>query len=196
AHPERAFSVSEYGAGGSIQHQADPPGAIDPASGWHPEQYQADYHEQNWRDLADKPYIFATFIWVAFDFASAGRHEGDLRGINDKGLVTYDRMVRKDAYYWYQANWSDRPMIHITSHGFDLRHEPEAEVKAYTNGSAATLVLNGTVIGTAAPKGHIVRWHVALREGANRIEVRSGDGPSDAVEWRLQQSPTMVPNAR
>ncbi|MEO7688372.1 MAG: glycoside hydrolase family 2 TIM barrel-domain containing protein [Sphingomonas sp.] len=196
AHPERAFSVSEYGAGGSIQHQADPPGAVDPASGWHPEQYQAEYHEQNWRDLADKPYIFATFIWVAFDFASAGRHEGDLRGINDKGLVTYDRMVRKDAYYWYQANWSDRPMIHITSHGFDLRNEPEVEVKAYTNGSAATLVLNGVTIGTATPKGRIVRWRVSLREGANRVEVRSADGASDAVEWRYQQLPTMVPKVR
>ena len=87
-------------------------------------------------------------------------------------------------------------MIHITNRRFDLRHEAEVEVKAYTNGSGATLVLNGTTIGTAAAKGHIVRWRVSLREGTNRIEVRSADGPSDVVEWRYQQLPTMVSKGR
>ncbi|HYC96111.1 MAG TPA: glycoside hydrolase family 2 TIM barrel-domain containing protein, partial [Sphingomicrobium sp.] len=104
AHPDRPFAVSEYGAGASILHQQDPPGEVVPTSGWHPEQYQALYHEKNWLELRDKPYLWGTFVWVAFDLASAGRNEGDRRGINDKGLVTYDRKVRKDAWYWYQAN--------------------------------------------------------------------------------------------
>lgn len=192
AHPDRAFAVSEYGAGGSIRHQADPPGDVDPASGWHPEQYQTEYHERNWRDLADKPYIFGAFVWVAFDFASAGRHEGDRRGVNDKGLVTYDRKTRKDAFYWYQANWSDTPMVHITSRRHDIRRTPGIEVKAYTNADAATLLLNGAEIGTKPAEGRIVRWTVQLRRGPNRIEVRTRDGKSDTVEWSYLLAPSMI----
>ena len=196
AHPTRAFAISEYGAGASIFHQADPPGEVEPASGWHPEQYQAEYHERNWRDLADKPYLFGTFVWVAYDFASAGRHEGDRRGINDKGLVTYDRRTRKDAWYWYQANWTDAPMIHITSPRLDLRTTPAAEVKIYTSATAVTLWVNGVEIGALAVEGRIARRNVQLRPGPNRIEVRGPGGVSDKVDWTYQPAPTMISLAR
>ncbi len=191
AHPGRAFAVSEYGAGGSIRHQADPPGEVNPASGWHPEQYQTEYHERNWRDLADKPYIFGAFVWVAFDFASAGRHEGDRRGINDKGLVTYDRQTRKDAFYWYQANWSDKPMVHITSRRLDVRRTSKVEVKAYTNAETATLLMDGVEIDTVRVEGRIARWKINLRPGPNRIAVRTRDG-SDAVVWKYLAAPAMI----
>ena len=192
AHPNRPFAVSEYGAGASILHQQDPPRPVVPASGWHPEQFQALYHEQNWRELRDKPYLWGTFVWVAFDLESAGRNEGDRRGINDKGLVTYDRKVRKDAWYWYQANWSDRPLLHITSRRFVLRHDPSVEVKAYTNSGPAMLFVNGVSQGSKMPVDHILRWPVMLRTGANRIEVHSDTGLTDAVDWTYQPAPTML----
>jgi beta-galactosidase len=192
AHPGRAFAVSEYGAGASILHQQDPPGEVVPASGWHPEQFQTLYHERNWLELKDKPYVWGTFVWVAFDLASAGRHEGDRRGINDKGLVTYDRKVRKDSWYWYQANWSDRPMLHITSRRFTVRHEPQVEVKAYTNAGPATLFVNGVAQGTQTPVDRILRWPVRLRRGKNRIEVRGSGGLVDAVDWTYEAAPSLV----
>jgi hypothetical protein len=195
AHPERAFAVSEYGAGASIVHQEDPPRPVVPASGWHPEQFQSLYHERNWLELADKPYLFGTFVWVAFDLASAGRHEGDRRGINDKGLVTYDRQVRKDAFHWYKAHWSEQPMLYITSRRFTLRHEAEAEVKVYTNLPRARLVLNGTEIGTRDAVDRMVRWNVRLAEGENRIEVRAASGDdeiSDRIEWTFRPTPAVL----
>lgn len=193
--PNRSIGVSEYGAGGSIIHQADPPGPVVTTAPWHPEQYQTEYHERNWRELRDKPYIFANFIWVAFDFASAGRHEGDRRGINDKGLVTYDRKTPKDSYYWYQANWSDKPMLHITSRRFIQRPQADVEVKAYSNAGPATLLLNGEPVSTIAPQERILRWNIRLRPGPNRIEVRSASGTpalSDVVYWSYAQLPSMV----
>ena len=192
AHPQRPFAVSEYGAGASILHQEDPPGSVVPASGWHPEQYQALYHEKNWLELKDKPYLWGTFVWVAFDLASAGRHEGDRRGINDKGLVAYDRNVRKDAFWWYKANWSAEPVLYITSRRFTLRRHPEVGVKAYTNRGAAALFLNGAEIGVAEPKEHILRWKIRLREGENLLEVRSADGLTDSVTWTFQRAPIVL----
>jgi hypothetical protein len=192
AYPQRPFAVSEYGAGASILHQEDPPRVVVPASGWHPEQYQALYHERNWLELEDKPYLWGTFVWVAFDVASAGRNEGDRRGINDKGLVNYDRKTPKDAFYWYQANWSDKPMLHITSRRFTVRNNPAVEVKAYTNAGSATLSVNGVEVGMQRPQDHILRWSVTLREGTNRIEIRSANGPVDAVEWTYRKPPAML----
>jgi beta-galactosidase/beta-glucuronidase len=191
--PNRPIAVSEYGAGASILHQEDPPAQPVTTSGWHPEQYQALYHERNWRELKEKPYLWGKFIWVAFDLASAGRKEGDRPGINDKGIVTYDRQVRKDAFYWYQANWSDVPMLHLTSKRFTTRFDRRAEVKAYTNAGAATLVLNGREVGRVEPADHILRWTVELQDGENRIEVRGADGKlTDSAVWTYQKSPILI----
>lgn len=192
AHPTRPFAVSEYGAGASILQQEDPPRPVVPAGGWHPEQFQTLYHERNWLELREKPYLWGTFVWVAFDLASAGRNEGDRRGINDKGLVTYDRRTRKDAFYWYQAHWSDKPMLHITSRRFTLRHNPSAEVKAYTNAGPATLFINGVSQGSKMPVDHILRWPVMLRPGSNRIEVKSDHGLTDVVDWTYRSAPEML----
>jgi beta-galactosidase len=196
AHPDRPFAVSEYGAGASVLHQQDPPpDHVEPAGGWHPEQYQTRYHEQNWLQLKDKPYLWGTFIWVGFDLASAGRHEGDRRGINDKGVVTYDRQVRKDAWYWYQAWWSDRTMLHITSRRFIERHDPAATVKVYTNAESATLFVNGEEVGTRRAEDRTVSWPVTLLEGENEIEVRAsagGETLSDKVTWTYRKAPAML----
>jgi beta-galactosidase len=193
AHPQRPFGVSEYGAGASILHQEDPPRQPVAASGWHPEQYQALYHERNWRELRDKPFLWGMFAWVAFDLASAGRREGDRPGINDKGLVTYDRKIRKDAFYWYKANWSDEPVLYLTSRRFTRRFDPDVEVKAYTNRGAATMLLNGQPKGIVEPQDHILRWQVRLSEGENRIELRSSDGKlSDGAVWRYEKPPKVV----
>jgi len=175
-YPMRSFAVSEYGAGASIRHQQSPPPAKNvPESGWHPEQAQTEYHVENWRALEARPYIFGTFVWVAFDLASDGRHEGDRPGINDKGLVTYDRSTRKDAYYWYQANWSSVPMIHLTDRRLDRRSEAATMVRAFTNAADATLSVNGRLVGRAKAKDHEVRWpEVPLAMGDNLLTVTAG----------------------
>ena len=188
--PQRAMALSEYGAGASVLQQEDPPRRPVPASGWHPEQYQALFHEAYWRQIRDRPYLWASFVWVGFDLASAGRHEGDRPGINDKGLVTYDRRTRKDAWYWYRANWSDRPIVHITSPRFTPRREGPADVKVYTNARRVTLIVDGTALPAMAPTDHVAIWHdVPLKSGSNRLAA-VGDGVvRDAVEWRVTPQP-------
>lgn len=182
--PHTPQALSEYGAGGSARQQEDPVRRPVAASRWHPEQYQALYHEAAWRQIETAPWLWASFVWTGFDFASSGRNEGDTPGINDKGLVSMDRTVRKDAYYWYQANWSTTPMVHVTSRRAVRRTMPDVEVKVYSNQPAARLKVNGVDQGERAVEGHIARWPVRLAPGANRIEVRSGTAV-DSVEWTL-----------
>lgn len=183
AEPARRFAVSEYGAGANPhQHEQNGP-APTPGGQWHPEEWQALVSEHNWRAIADRPYLWGSFVWVMFDLPSDGRNEGGHPGINDKGLVTLDRAIRKDAFHWYKANWSPKPMVHITSARDTPRHTATVDVKVYTNQRRVELRVNGVSLGEKTADGHIVGWSgVALETGRNRLEAHTG-AITDHVIW-------------
>ena len=190
AQPTRRIGVTEYGAGASIiQHQENPPRPV-PASNFHPEEYQALLHESYWSQIRTRPYLWGTFLWNMFDFASDSRNEGDTPGRNDKGLVTYDRVTRKDAFYWYKANWTSTPFVHITSRRWTARTEATTTVKVYGNVDSVTLTVNGVRLGEAKKStDHVYSWAgVTLVPGANTVTAtgtRGGATHTDTVTWNL-----------
>jgi beta-galactosidase len=182
--PNRRFAVSEYGAGASVVHHQNPAVNPDPPGEFHPEEWQAVYHEGNWRALRDRSFVWGKFIWDMFDFASDGRDEGDRPGLNDKGLMTADRKIRKDAFYWYQANWSAAPVVHITSTRDTPRFAATTDVKIYTNTPVVELSVNGVSLGRRSPDDHIAAWTgVTLRPGANTIVAAHGRTVDRATWW-------------
>ncbi len=184
------FCVSEYGAGANTtQHEQNPkqPKTDGP---WHPEEWQAEVHEAAWAAMKQRPFVWGTFVWNMFDFAVSTRHEGSLPGRNDKGLVTYDRQTKKDAFYFYQANWSDAPMVYITSRRFAERTNGVTDVKVYSNANRVELLLNGKPQGIRNNGTNCVFvWKdVQLKPGANRVEARAernGQKLSDSCVWNL-----------
>jgi beta-galactosidase len=198
ANHGRRIALSEYGAGASIHHHAET-GLGTPKnteSPFHPEEWQAIVHETNWKHLAHNPKLWGTFVWVMFDFTVDARNEGDRPGFNDKGLVTADRKTRKDAYYFYQANWTDAPMVYLTSRRMTTRRvNPVREIKLYSNCTDVELVVNGVSLGKKQPDEiRVLRWeNVALNAGANRVEAigRRPDGQEvrDAVSWFVETRP-------
>ena len=187
----RGIAVSEYGAGASIiQHEQNPPKPV-PVSRWHPEEWQAIVHEENYATIKNTPYCWGSFAWNMFDFASPWRNEGDAPGINDKGLVTYDRKTRKDSFYLYKANWSGEPVLYLTSRRHTDRDEAVTPIKVYSNAAEVTLRVNGMKIGTKAVNDlKIALWdEVQLRPGENRIEaaaVFDGRNVTDSCVWKLR----------
>ncbi|MDF7798595.1 glycoside hydrolase family 2 TIM barrel-domain containing protein [Pontiellaceae bacterium B1224] len=188
----KLLAVSEYGAGGNPwQHpetKLEPP---DQRSHFHPEEWQTLTHEIHWKQLRDHPRVWGTYVWAMFDFASDGRNEGGNPGVNDKGLVSQDRQTKKDAFYYYRANWNPEPMIHLTSKRWVERKESNIEVKAYSNLPEIELIVNGESQGTCAPDDvRIARWaDVELCPGTNRVEVVGNSGAnrlSDVGEWILE----------
>jgi beta-galactosidase len=189
ALPSRPIAVSEYGAGANTtQHQLNPP-KPDPGGQFHPEEYQALLHEASWKQLQARPYLWGKFVWNMFDFASDGRNEGGQPGINDKGLVTRDRQIRKDAFYWYKANWANTPTLYITSRRWTSRTTATTDIKVYSNASTVTATLNGTPLGSRSSTDHIFTWAgVTLRPGANVVTVTAtinGTPVTDTVTWNL-----------
>lgn len=153
AHPEIKIAISEYGAGASIYHQQDSLVQTSPGSWWHPENWQTEYHIQNWKIISERPYVWGSFVWNMFDFGAAHRTEGDRPGINDKGLVTHDRKVKKDAFYFYKANWNPEPMVYIAGHRSVNRVKPVTEVQIFSNCAEVTLKVNGQIIKKMQPDG-------------------------------------------
>ncbi|MDO4970863.1 MAG: glycoside hydrolase family 2 TIM barrel-domain containing protein [Bacteroidales bacterium] len=185
----RGVGVSEYGAGASIKHHDQHIDKAPKTDGeFHPEEWQAKVHEVNYREINKRDFVWGSFVWNMFDFASAGRHEGDALGINDKGLVTYDRKVKKDAFYFYKANWNKNPMVHITSKRDEVRKEALTDVKLYSNCSEVTLKVNGKAVSLEKGElGVYVAKGVVLQKGENIIEATgvNDDGTvTDSCVWK------------
>lgn len=195
--PDRGIGVSEYGSGASIYQQRDelvkPRGVADPV---HEENWQAHQHENAWLDIAARDYLVGSFLWVMFDFSSAMRREGDNFGLNNKGLVTYDRRVRKDSFYFYKANWSKEPMIYIAEKRNTYRQSGTTKVKVYSNLNELELWLNGEFLGKRTPDDiNRFFWSdVRLKEGNNAVIVK-GTGENSHFQDRVVWSYSFQANA-
>lgn len=186
-HPTEAFGVSEYGAGAAItQHGLNPAAKDtggDQTNTQHTEEYQAYYHEGTWAAMKARPFLWGKFIWALFDFASDTRSEGDTPGLNDKGLVTFDRQTKKDAFFFYKANWSTAPFVHITSRRYAGLAAAGTTIRVYSNQPAVTLTLNGTSLGEKTSTDHIFTWTgVTWATGPNLVKASSG-AATDEVTW-------------
>ena len=190
-HPKICIAISEYGAGASIYHQQDSLVKTVPTSWWHPENWQTYYHIENWKTISSRPYVWGSFVWNMFDFGAAHRTEGDRPGINDKGLVTFDRKVRKDAFYFYKANWNrEEPMLYLTGKRNTVRTQRLQTITAFTNQAGAELFVNGKRYGKTTPDSYaILEWkNVELQPGENEIKVVSTNKKlplSDSFHCRL-----------
>lgn len=192
SHPEYKIGISEYGAGGSIYHHQEKTEKSNPGSYWHPEEWQAIYHEENWKAFDKRPYIWGTFIWNLFDFGASHRTEGEGPGINDKGLVTFDRKVKKDAWWFYKCNWDkETPAIYIANRRYTHRTSALTHVKVYSSLKKIELFLNGKSLGVKEGNYATSSWdNVKLEKGENRIEARSTNKKgeiSDTCVWILEQ---------
>ena len=185
------FCVSEYGAGANPNQHEDNPMQPKPGGQWHPEEWQAEVHEAAWAAMKQRPFVWGTFVWCMFDFAVSTRHEGGVAGRNDKGLVSYDRQTRKDAFYFYKANWSTEPVLYITSCRFTERTNAVTNVKIYANTGPVELVINGASQGKVdqATDGIYLWNNVQLKAGDNQILAQAphdGTNLTDQCVWTLK----------
>jgi beta-galactosidase len=183
-NPRLPMGMAEYGAGAGPSLHSTTPKALD-----HSEEYQCLFHEAYWRALRARPWLWEKSVWQMFDAASAGRKEGERPGVNDKGLVSHDRVVKKDAFYWYKANWTDEPLVYVTSRRFSPRTEARTTVKVYSNCASVELRVNGRDVGRVKVDDHVALFlGVTLVPGENQIVATGRGGTiavSDTVTWVL-----------
>ena len=194
ARPTQPMAVTEYGAGGAVSlHSDNALGGPESRNRPQAEEYESYIHEQNWSTLRSKPYLWGTFLWNSFDFGSTTRSEGNAQDINTKGIVTFDHKYRKDPYFFYKANWTATPTVHINSSLYTERAYRIADVRVYSNAPKTSLKVNGKLIGVlAACPDRICVWNgVVLSPGANNIiatgSFSQGD-VEDKTRWHLSDT--------
>ena len=188
--PDYKLMLTEYGADANIAHQTEYiEESLDWTKAFYPETFQTKTHEYQWGIIAQHPYIIASYLWNMFDFAVPMWKRGGVEARNMKGLITFDRQVKKDAYYWYKANWSKEPVVYITQRRLREREKQQTEVTVYSNVGRPDLYVNG-IRQSPARQGytdvHFVFENVRLNKGKNVLEaiVQQGDKThTDQIEW-------------
>lgn len=180
-YPNTVIGLSEYGADANPQYQT-----AQPERGDYTEAYQAEYHEHMLAMWAKRPYIWAMHVWNMFDFAADGRDEGGKHGINQKGLVTFDREIKKDAFYIYKAYLAKAPFVHLCGSRYVDRPEPVTCIKVYSNLPQVTLLVDGQALATKSGN-KVFTFEVPIRT-EHVIEARA-QGVSDTMLIRKVAAP-------
>ena len=176
-YPDRCIGFSEYGADANPQYQSTAP-----THGDYSETYQTVYHEHMLKMIEERPYLWATHVWNMFDFAADGRDEGGKHGENQKGLVTMDRKLKKDAFYLYKAYWNkEDAFVHICGSRYVDRKEDTTEVKVYSNQTTVSLYVDGTLLETQ-DGSRIFRFAVPMT-GEHEIVAKAG-AEEDSIHIR------------
>src|SRR5262249_48008719 len=179
AYPATPTAVSEYGAGAGASLHSDTPASQD-----HSEEYSINFHDSYWGTIQSRSWIWGSVIWNMFDFAADARNEGETAGRNDKGMMSYDRTTKKDAFYYYKANWSSSPVVYIASKRFTAARAASITVKVFSNQGAVTLTVNGTSLGSKTCSAtKVCTWTgVAMNTGSNSVSA-TGGGITDTATW-------------
>ena len=173
AHPNIPIGCSEYGCEALNWHNSDP------RQGDYTEEYQAYYHEELIKQLFSRKYMWATHVWNMFDFGADARAEGGENGQNHKGLITFDRSYKKDAFYAYKAWLSDDPFVHICSKRYVDRVEDVTKVTVYSNQPTVELFANGVSLGVRQAEDHFFRFEVE-NVGETHLVAVSGELKDEA----------------
>lgn len=173
-YPKRCLGYSEYGCEAMPNLHSSRP-----RRGDHSEEYQAVYHEYLLKCFERNPYLWATHVWNMFDFAADARNQGGEPGMNHKGLVTFDRRIKKDSFYLYKAYWSDEPFVHLCSSRFTDRTESEITVKVYSNQPEVALYCDGKLI--EKKKGSRIFTFRLPITGEHRLEAVAGEWKDTSV---------------
>ena len=181
-NPQVPLGISEYGVDCSVTlHSADPRRKD------YSEEFQCLFHETVYPAIRCRNFLWGSFIWNMFDFGSANRNEGGIKGRNCKGLVTFDRAIKKDAFYYYKAWWTQEPLVYIAGRRFAKRCGNVTTVKVYANVDQITLSVNSKTIATKQG-GHVFIFeNVPLVMGDNAISATGGGKSDEIVLIRVEQ---------
>lgn len=180
-YPKRPLGFSEYGAEGMPNlHSAHP------RRGDHTEEYQAKYHEYMLKCFARHKWLWSTHVWNMFDFAADARDQGGEPGMNHKGLVTFDRKIKKDSFYLYKAYWAEEPFVHIAGKRYADRTESTTTVTVYSNQPSVALYVNGELKEMQTGE-KVFRFRVPMSE---KTMLKAVAGPcTDTADLRKVSKP-------
>ena len=179
-YPNRCLCFSEYGAEGMPNlHSAKP------RRGDNSEEYQNKYHEYMLKCFGRYPYLWGYYYWNMFDFAADARNQGGEPGMNHKGMITFDRKLKKDVFYLYKAYWTDTPFAYIAGRRYEYRTEKVTEITVYSTMKEVSLYNNGKLVETKSGD-KVFKFKMPMEE-VNHLEIKAGDCTDSCVIYKTDK---------
>ncbi len=121
-------------------------------------------------------YMGGVFLWTAFDYFGEPSPFG-WPGIGSQFGIADSCGFPKDYYYYYKAQWTKEPMVHIASHwnkeGLEISERGTVPIRVFSNAHSVELVVNGQSLGELELIDCQAEWDVVYEEGF--LEVRAFD---------------------
>ncbi|WP_326512875.1 glycoside hydrolase family 2 protein [Clostridium intestinale] len=167
--------VTEYGVDTNPRLHSYTPAIKD-----YTEEYQLLFQDNALRTFNERPFVLGGYVWAMFDFGSEIRNEGGEKGRNQKGLVTIDRKIKKDAFYLCKAYWSKQPFVKLAGSRFVNRHEEINDIVVLSNVAHIKLYLNNKFISEINNIEAMKKFSdIKLCFGKNTIKVEAFDEDSN-----------------
>jgi len=182
--------LTEFGAGSDERIHSYTPRTFD----FTPE-FQIDFNRRYINEMERRPDYVGYSIWNLIDFQVDGR--GDSKpNLNQKGMMTADRK-KKEIYYYYQARWTKKPMIHVAGADWNQRVEvcddsvKKRSVNVFSNLDRVELFHNGKSLGICEVKEGEAEFSVPFVNGENILEAKSGN-LSDRLDINMRLLPSQL----
>ena len=143
------------------------------------QEFFSAWHEKFWQSFGIKKGVFGCF---------AGCLADEERPAGRTGLVTSDRYDKKDAFWFYKAQFSAEPFVKICSAGMTMTDKKYIDIRCYTNAPSIDMTINGKKKNVPAPEEisncvYLFR-HVKLKRRNNTIVVTAGNETDSTVIYR------------
>jgi len=182
-YPNRCLCYSEYGAEGMPNLHSKKP-----KRGDNSEEYHNKYHEYMLKCFKRFPYMWAHYYWNMFDFAADARNQGGEPGMNHKGLITFDRKTKKDAFYLYKAYWNKKDkFVYLAGRRYEKRAIANQVITVYSNLPEVSLYQNGRLVETKKGE-NVFKFKITL-EAENKLEVKAGEYTDSCIIYKVDKEP-------
>ena len=182
-YPNRCLCYSEYGAEGMPNLHSKKP-----KRGDNSEEYHNKYHEYMLKCFKRFPYMWAHYYWNMFDFAADARNQGGEPGMNHKGLITFDRKTKKDAFYLYKAYWNKKDkFVYLAGRRYEKRALANQVITVYSNLPEVSLYQNGKLVETKKGE-NVFKFNITL-EAENKLDVKAGEYTDSCVIYKVDKEP-------
>jgi len=128
---------------------------------------------EDWWSFYDaRPWLAGGFVWTGFDYRGEP-NPYKWPGISSQFGILDTCGFPKDVAFYYQAWWTDRPVLHLLPHwNWAGKEGQPIDVWAFSNAEEVELLVNGKSVGRQTmKKDSHVEWKVPYQPGA--LEARA-----------------------
>jgi len=149
-------------------------------------------HQETWKIMKKHEFLSGMFIWTGWDYLGEPTPYSWPARSSYFGIIDLAGFP-KDAYYLYQSEWTDKPVLHVFPH-WNWNEGDTIDIWTYTNFDEVELFLNNQSLGKKSKTEDdlYLMWSVPYEPGTIKaVAVKDGEEPF-AKEVKTAGTPAAI----